>query len=185
LESLDRVIALDPDHAEALSWAAFVYLTLGKPEQAATILERVLARHPRRYRAAMYLSNAYDLLGRSEETARAVRRSIDACIEHLHNHPDDALARVFLAISLAQSGQVEAGISQAERALSIAPDDGRIRYNAACAFARAGLMDRALEQLREGIRRTPGYFRSWAPKDPDFAGLRENPEFIKLFSAAR
>jgi len=45
---------------------------------------------------------------------------------------------VFLTIGLVHSGQVEAGVSQAERALTIAPDDGRIRYNVACAFARAG-----------------------------------------------
>jgi len=90
---------------------------------------------------------------------------------------------VFLAIGLVHSGQVEAGVSQAERALTIAPDDGRIRYNVACAVARAGLTDRALDQLREGIGRTSGYFTSWAPQDPDFASLREHPEFIKLFSA--
>jgi eukaryotic-like serine/threonine-protein kinase len=182
LESLEKVIALDPDHAEAMTWAAFVYLTLGKPQEAATILERVLGRHPRHYRAAGYLSGAYDALGRPEESARVVRQSIDACVEHLHYHPDDALARVFLAISIVRSGQVEAGISQAEIAISIAPDDGRIRYNAACAFARAGLADRALEQLGEGARRTPGYFRSWAPRDPDLASLREHPGFIRLFS---
>jgi eukaryotic-like serine/threonine-protein kinase len=184
LEALEKVIKLDPQHAEALTWAAFVYLTLGKPEQAAAILKPVLERHPRNYRAAAYLSAACELLGRSDELERAVRQSIESCLEHLRHHPDDALARVFLAIGLVHSGQVEAGVSQAERALTIAPDDGRIRYNVACAFARAGLTDRALDQLREGIRRTPGYFASWAPQDPDFASLREHPEFIRLFSSA-
>src|SRR6267378_209476 len=169
---------------EALTWAAFVYLTLGKPEQAAAILEPVLERHPRNYRAAAYLSAACELLGRSDEVERSVHQSIHSCVEHLQHHPDDALARVFLAIGLVHNGQVDAGVSQAERALTIAPDDGRIRYNVACAFARAGLTDRALDQLREGIRRTPGYFTSWAPQDPDFASLREHPEFIRLFTRA-
>src|SRR2546425_217660 len=182
LEALDQVIRLDPDHADALTWAAFVYLTLGKPELAAPILERVLERHPRHYRAASYLTGAYEMLGRSDEQRRTLHRCIDACVEELRQNPDDALARVFLAIALMQSGQVEGGIAQAERALRIAPEDGRIRYNVACAFARAGLADRALEQLREGIRRTPGYFHSWAPRDPDFATLRGDPEFIRMFS---
>jgi len=182
LEALDQVIRLDPDHADALTWAAFVYLTLGKPELAAPILERVLERHPRHYRAASYLTGAYEMLGRSDEQVRSLHRCIDACVEELRQNPDDALARAFLAIALVQSGQVERGIEQAERALRIAPEDGRIRYNVACAFARAGLADRALEQLREGIRRTPGYFHSWAPRDPDFATLRGDPEFIRMFS---
>jgi TolB-like protein/Flp pilus assembly protein TadD len=184
LEALERIIKLDPNHVEALNWVAFVYLTLGKPKQAAAILEPVLERHPGNYRAASYLSMASELLGRSDDLERYLRQIIDSCVEHLRHHPDDALARAFLAGALVHSGQVEAGVSQAERALTIAPDDGRIRYNVACAFARAGLTDRALAQLREGIGRTPGYFASWAPQDPDFASLREHPEFIRLFSRA-
>jgi TolB-like protein/Tfp pilus assembly protein PilF len=182
LDALEQVIRLDPDHAEALTWAAFVYMTLGRPERAAPILERVLERHPRHYRAAGYLLGAYDMLERSDERLRSLQRSIDACVEELRRNPDDALARAFLAIVLVQSGQVDEGIAQAERALRIAPEDGRIRYNVACSFARAGLSDRALEQLREGTRMTPGYFHSWAPRDPDFATLRGNPEFIRMFS---
>src|SRR6266436_59456 len=182
LEALEQVIRVDPDHADALTWAAFVYMTLGKPERAAPILERVLERHPRHYRAAGYLVGAYEMLGRSDERLRSLQRSMDACVEELRRNPDDALARAFLAIVLVQSGQVDGGIAQAERAVRIAPEDGRIRYNVACAFARAGLPDRALEQLREGTRRTPGYFHSCAPRDPDFATLRGNPEFIRMFS---
>ncbi len=122
------------------------------------------------------------MLGRSDDRLRAMHRYIDACVEELRRNPDDALARAFLAIVLVQNGQVDGGIAQAERALRIAPEDGRIRYNVACAFARAGLAGRALEQLREGIRMTPGYFHSWAPRDPDFANLHGNAEFIRMFS---
>jgi predicted Zn-dependent protease len=75
LEALEKVIKLDPHHAEALTWAAFVYLTLGKPEQAAAILKPVLERHPRNYRAAAYLSAACELLGRSDELERSLRQS--------------------------------------------------------------------------------------------------------------
>lgn len=182
LEALEQVIRLDPDHGEALTWAAFVYMTLGRPERAAPILEKVLERHPRHYRAAGYLVGAYEMLGRSDERLRSLQRSMDACVEELRRNPDDALARAFLAIVLVQTGQLDGGIAQAERALRIAPEDGRIRYNVACAFARAGLADRALDQLREGTRMTPGYFHSWAPRDPDFAILRGNPEFIRMFS---
>jgi tetratricopeptide (TPR) repeat protein len=183
LEELEKVITMAPDHAEALTWAAFVYLTLGKPERAAPILERVLERHPRQYRAANYLATAYELLDRGADAlARAERQAIEATVEHLRRNPDDALARVFLAIHLVRSGQLESGLSQAEQALTIAPEDGRIRYNLACVFARAGQPDRAIEQLHEGRRITPGYFTSWARRDPDFASLREHPEFIRMFS---
>jgi adenylate cyclase len=184
LEALEKAITMAPDHAEALTWAAFVYMTLGKAEKAAPILERVLERHPRHYRAAVYLVGAYELLGHSDQVARSIRQAIEVCVDHLRHHPDDALARAFLGGLLVRSGRPESGISQAEQALAIAPEDGRIRYNVACVFARAGLADRAFEQLREGIRITPGYFASWTPRDPDFASLREHPEFIRLFSHA-
>src|SRR3989442_4138383 len=113
LEALDQVIRLDPDHADALTWAAFVYMTLGKPERAAPILERVLERHPRHYRAAGYLAGAYDMLGRSDEQGRSLHRCIDACVEELRQNPDNALARAVLAIDLVQSGPAHASSAPA------------------------------------------------------------------------
>jgi hypothetical protein len=90
-------------------------------------------------------------------------------------------ARVILAIRLAQSGDREAGIAQAERALATAPDGGRVRHNVVCTFAHAGEPERAIEQLRAMVELVPNYLTDWASRDPDLASLRELPEFVRMF----
>jgi hypothetical protein len=68
-----------------------------------------------------------------------------------------------------------------ERIIEIAPHDGRIRYNAACTFARAGMTERAIEELKAGIREIPSYLSDWPRRDPDLESLHDHPEFIRLF----
>ena len=57
----------------------------------------------------------------------------EVLVETLARDPGNTDARAILAITLAQSGDAAAGVAQAERAIADAPDDGRIRYNVACA----------------------------------------------------
>jgi len=59
--------------------------------------------------------------------------------------------------------------------------DSRTRYNAACAFAQAGLTERAIEQLRIAVGDLPTFASDWVRRDMDLASLREHPEFIRMF----
>lgn len=58
------------------------------------------------------------------------------------------------------------------------------RCNACCAFAGAGLPERALAELKEGIRNVPSYVADWPRRDPDLASLHDHPEFIRMFGKA-
>ncbi len=185
LASLERAVKANPDHAQALEWTAWSYLSLGRSEQAVTILERLVERHPEQFTAWGFLANAYESLGRKEDCRRARLRGMESEIEFARLHPEDALVRVFLAISLVHDGQVEAGIAQAERGIAMSPNDGRIRYNAACAFARAGMADRAITEIKEGVKNAPSYIADWPKYDPDLASLHDHPEFIRLLGRAK
>jgi adenylate cyclase len=79
-------------------------------------------------------------------------------------------------------GDHAGGLAQVEMCLRLAPDDNRVLYNAACTFAAAGEKQRAMELLREGVRRVPGYLRDWPRHDPDLASLRDDPEFHAMFA---
>jgi adenylate cyclase len=89
-----------------------------------------------------------------------------------------------LAIVLAQGGEKEAGVAQAERAIAEEREDGRVLYNGACTFAYAGDLERGMEQLRQLVRSHPGFPRDWVRHDPDLAPLRALPEFVELFGRA-
>jgi TolB-like protein/Tfp pilus assembly protein PilF len=184
LKAFDRVLAMNPDHVEALRLAGWGYLSVGQPEEGVRLLERAVQRWPEEYWAASFLMSGYEMLGREDDVRRAIIMTRDRVIEVLRKQPQNVHARSLLASMLVQLGEREDGIKQAERTVAMAPEDGRIRYNAACTFARAGLPERALEQLREGIRNVPSYLSDWPRRDPDLASLHDHPEFIRLFGKA-
>jgi hypothetical protein len=55
-------------------------------------------------------------------------------------------------------------------------------YNAACAFARLGRRDQALEYLRQAV--AEGFTdRAFIEKDPDLQSLRKEPGFIEILGS--
>jgi tetratricopeptide (TPR) repeat protein len=180
LEAIDRVLSTHPEDGQAREWAAWSYMSLGKAEQALPILERMTHR----YTALSWLTNCYDMLGRSEDSTRAGRLLRDRVVELLRRDPESVHPRSLLGTLLVRQGSPEAGLAQAERAVALAPDDGRIRYNAACAYAMAGQKQKAIEHLRAGISNLPSYIADWPKHDPDLATLHDDPEFQRLFGKA-
>ena len=181
LAAAERIIALDPECVRALVWAGWSYMALGKPELAVGIWEKLVARPTRGFNFASTLAMVYELLGRKDDVARMRRQAVEDDLEYLQRNPDHFLARVCLGVDLIKLGQREAGIAQVERTLRFAPTDGRIRYNAACAFAQAGLLDRAIAELKEGIKDLRTYANDWIKHDPDLEPLADHPEFVRLF----
>jgi tetratricopeptide (TPR) repeat protein len=122
-----------------------------------------------------------DGLGRQSE-ARAAR---DQMLERLPNYilqnPDDSRARMFYAVTLAESGRKDEAIRGGSSAIEISPDDSMMLYNCACLHARLGEPQRALDLLRQAIARGHLNF-GWMRNDPDMLSLRDNPEFIALTS---
>ncbi|HEY6867083.1 MAG TPA: tetratricopeptide repeat protein, partial [Candidatus Eisenbacteria bacterium] len=184
LRSLERVIAMDPGHAQALEWIGWSYMAIGRPEQAVGLLERLCERHPERTTSASFLLNCYEMLDRAEDAARWRLVCRERFIEAVRRDPDNAYSRSLLAGVLIDVGERDAGIAQAERAAGAALDDARVHYNVACALAKAGLPDRAIAELREGIRNVPSYVADWPKRDPDLKSLHDHPEFIRLFGKA-
>jgi thioredoxin-like negative regulator of GroEL len=133
---------------------------------------------------ASSLVDCYLMLRRPEDEQRMIARLREVLVETLARDPRNVDARIILAIGLAQSGEREAGIAQAQMALAEAPEDGRVRYNAACTFAHAHEPERAIEQLRIMVEMVPSYLTDWVRRDPDFASLREHPEFVRMFGRA-
>jgi adenylate cyclase len=180
LKALERVLAMDPSHQEALEFMGWSYLALGRPSDAERILLHLISLAPESYRPYRWLEQAYDVLNRSEDSQRMLKTSREKVQEWLSRHPDDAYARSILATNLIQEGEKAAGMVQAELAVSMAPEDGRVRYNAACTYARAGEVEKAIAELKEGVRRVPTYIADWPRHDPDVDSLRHHPEFIRM-----
>src|SRR4029077_17534500 len=98
----------------------------------------LVQRHPEQYRNQSWLWQCYDLMGLRAEAERQHEVTLECLIEAVRRQPEDVYARSLLSTQLIMAGERDAGVAQAERTLEISPHDGRLRYNAACAFARAG-----------------------------------------------
>jgi TolB-like protein/Flp pilus assembly protein TadD len=184
LREIEAVARPDSTDPVMIRWAGWSYLTQGQPERGVAILERGIRLHPRNYFIGSALVDGYSMLGRHEDERRMLLHVCDIIVEVLERNPGESLARAFLAIALAQVGESQASLAQAERAIQEEPDDARIRYNVACAFSRGGHIERALEQLRVMVQLAPNHLTDWVRRDPDLAAVHGHPEFVRMFGKA-
>jgi TolB-like protein/Flp pilus assembly protein TadD len=176
-----KAIELAPDDFVAHWTLGRIHFTNGDFEPAYHLFRRVIELKPAFISGYADLAMTCDGLGRKDE-ARAAR---DQMLERLPNYilqnPDDSRARMFYAVTLAESGRKDDAIREGSNALEISPDDPMMLYNCACLHARLDETQRALELLRQAIGKGQLNF-GWMRHDPDLAPLRDNPEFIALMS---
>jgi len=99
--------------------------------------------------------------------------------QHLELNPDDPRAATMCAVCLCRLGRLPDGVTWAERARSIDPEDAGVAYNVACLYALEGVNDKALDALEQALRAGFGD-RDWISHDPDLASLRDDPRFQSL-----
>ncbi|MBN1439372.1 MAG: ClbS/DfsB family four-helix bundle protein [Anaerolineales bacterium] len=58
--------------------------------------------------------------------------------------------------------------------------DGTVKYNLACHYALIGEKGKAVGGLKEALELNPD-LREWSKEDPDFASIRETPEYLALY----
>ena len=77
----------------------------------------------------------------------------------------------------------ELAVQEIRKALELRPDDTNILYNAACVY---GLLEQKAEALALLLRlKQAGILNvDWARRDPDLAGLHQDPEFLALIGSA-
>ena len=76
-------------------------------------------------------------------------------------------------------GRTDEALRECARALELSPGDPVMHYNAACMYSTLGETSQAIAALRQAIEAGYAQF-GWMRNDPDFASLRDNPEFIEL-----
>ena len=175
--AIESVIAISPDAVPALVWAGWGYLTMDRPKDAIPILEKL----PDRYMAVSFLANAYEMLGRDSDAERMDQRLRELTVKDIERDPEAVHQRSLLAGSLARAGETKAAIHQAERAVALDPQDGRARYNAACAYSILGRPEKAIEHLKQAIENLPSVGSiAWLKHDPDLEAVRHHPAYEEL-----
>src|SRR5262249_20533431 len=178
-KEFERAIELDPTLFDAYYYYARSCFKSGGLEKSLRLFQRAHDVRPEDYEA-IYLSGlVLRQLGRNEESRAADEQALKCMHKYLEFNPDDARAYGLGAGGLARLGESEQARHWCERAMSLAPDDDAILYNAACALAVRGEDELALDALQRAIEAGLAG-GDWVVRDPDWERLRDHPRFQAL-----
>jgi tetratricopeptide (TPR) repeat protein len=167
-----------------------VYAVLGQAlhlldrlEEAASLVERAIEVSGHDYYVYLPYQSVLRRLGRDEEAALLNGKLLRLLDWQVNWAPDNARARVLLGCLYAEFGRREEALRETEIALAFDPDDPSNLLNAACTYALLGMKTEAIATLRRAIQN--GYWHvDILQRDPDFASLRNEPEFLSLLVRA-
>jgi adenylate cyclase len=185
-EPVDEVLAtalrLDPDCYEAHAVAGAVAIGRRDHRTAVVHFERALELDPGAYWPAGMVVQSYEGLGEPEATAAAERRALAQCERILAEEPDHSGALGFLVTALAGLGQAERAREWTKRAMLFDPDNARLHYNLACAMARLGDADTAVNLIEPWIDRISQGWVLWMQSDNSLDPIRSHPRFVELMA---
>src|SRR5882724_9553493 len=180
----ETAIELDPTLFDAYYYSARSCFKAGDLEKALERFEKAQSIQPEDYQSAALIAAVLRQLGRIDEAHRADQLAIESINRQLELNADEARAFNLGAIILARLGEVERAKQWNERAMSLAPDDDAILYNASCVFAVLGEEDQALAGLQRAIEAGLAG-GDWVSHDPDWERLRDHPRFQALVQRLR
>ena len=180
----ERAIELDPTLFDAHYYYARSCFKGGDLEKSLRLFRQAQSVRPDDYQAVYLEALVLMQLRGWNEAREAYERGLESSRKHLALNPHDARAYVLGAGAFARLGETQRAKEWAERAMSLAPDDDAILYNAGCALAVVGEEELALDALQRAIGAGLAG-GDWIPQDPDWERLRDHPRFETLVQQLR
>ncbi len=152
----------------------------GRYQEVVDMVDAALLASGDDYNVYVPINNALGAMGKDEMLRNVRQRRIQALETHLKLVPDDARARVHLAIDYVGSKRVEDAAHQVQFAIALRPNDANVQYNVACVYCAMNKIDEAITAIQ---RAWDNGFKDadWARRDPDLAALHDRPEFERLY----
>ena len=183
MESFHKALAVAPDDPFVASNLGLTQLWTGHFPEAVVSLERAVKHSPSDYQIWSNLGDAYRGAAQTDRASQAYERSIALAREQLRVNPRDAQALSAVATALARTGHSAQASDEMKKALEIDDTDPNLLSDAAIVAALDNRTADALAWLRRAV--AAGYCRSTIARQPEFASLRDNPEFRSIIAAPR
>ena len=143
----------------------------GRFEEAAGSYRSASAVRPEDFQTLTLLAKALRCLGKESEARSVHERELALADHRLELQPNDSRALSSRAIALVELGRIEAGIEAADTARTVGEPDAMLYYPA-CAYSRAGAVQRALDCMEEAVAAGWAH-RDWLERDRDLDPLRD------------
>ena len=174
--AFQQAIALNPNLFEAHYFYARDAFTQGKLDLATREYEEASRVRPEDYQSPLLVAQSYEDLGHADLARMSRLRGIAIAEAHLKLTPDDARALYMGANGLVALGEIDKGLTWAQRAVAMEPEDPMLLYNVACIFSLAGRIDEALGYVEASVDHGMR-LRGWLEHDSNLGPLRGTPRF--------
>jgi serine/threonine protein kinase/tetratricopeptide (TPR) repeat protein len=136
------------------------------------------------YNIYVPISNALGALGKDDVLRNMMQRRAEALERHIAKVPDDARARLHLALSYVYSKRLEDAAREVQFAVALRPNDAIQLYNVACVYCNMNNKAEAIAALKRAWE-LGNRDAVWARTDPDLAILHGDPDFERMFPDPR
>ena len=175
-------IAQKPDCEGVYYMLGRALFAAGRYQEIADIADEAVRVSGADYNIYVPILNAQRAMGKTDALRNMSIRRVEALEAHINEVPDDARARMQLAITFASLDREEDAMREARLAMVLRPNEPTVLYNAACTFCMLNRKPEALEAIRKAW--DAGFKDAvWARRDPDLAILHDDPEFQRLYPA--
>jgi tetratricopeptide (TPR) repeat protein len=144
----ERVLAMQPDHVDAMNVLAQVLQAAGQHGPAEHILRHALAKAPNHAASYANISSVLNAQGRFDE-------AIGWAQEGLRRFPDNKLLANNLAVNLDAAGRYEEAVALLQRRLKAHPKHAGGHYHLGILCRKLGRIEDALGHLREAAKLEP------------------------------
>ena len=175
-----KAIELDPANFDAYYQFGRLQFKRGRRAEAVALFQRASDIDPTDYQSPNLSVAIYKDLGEGDKALAAARRGVEAAELHIKQNPGNARAYLLGAASLLYLGERDKALQYVESAQRVDPDSEDTNYNAACFYANAGELEKALDSLDRGV-----HDPDWMDNDTDLDPLRDHPRFKEIMHNMR
>jgi protein O-GlcNAc transferase len=172
-----QVLALRPDHADALHLLGVIARRLGRHDVAISLINQAIQRNATNPIYFSDLGRALDEQGKLDEAVAAYRQAIRV-------KPDFAEAYCNLGISLGRQSKLDQAVVVFCQAIRIKPSLAEAHVNLAKAFDEQGRLDEAVAAYREAIRVKPDFHQAYCYLGISLGRQRRLDEAVVAFRQA-
>jgi adenylate cyclase len=186
-QQMRTALQLGPESWEANREAARMLYRHGRTREAIPYFEKATSLMDADYNNPGMLMSCYQAIGDEDGKRRAAKLCLERTERAITKEPANGPALAMGANALALSGNKDRALEWVRRALLLDPDNLSMRYNVACSLAldlndQEGALD-ALQPYFERVQSRTHIRHLEA--DPDFNGIRNDPRFKQMLSAAK
>jgi protein O-GlcNAc transferase len=143
-----KILAQQPDHADALHLLGVIAHQVGRHDVAVDLIRKALVLIPDNAAAQSNLGEAYRTAARFDEAIAAYRRALQL-------NPDSPQAYNNLGIALREQGQLDEAVAAYRRALELKSDYPEAHNNLGNALKDQGELTEAIAAFRYALRFKP------------------------------